>query len=159
MERAIVYKHDNGLLKLPHEVITEISAFRQTTENNLEAGGILLGRLIIDTNDIVIDYVTSPMNDDKRSRFGFFRAEQPHQSILFNKWESSFGTCNYLGEWHTHPEPVPKPSNRDIRSWQAQCQKLPKGRNCLYFVIVGTETLTVWKAKRRPFTIQQLKQL
>lgn len=159
MDEPFVFQHDKGLLKFSFGVLPKMLEFSQTSAEAPESGGILLGRLIIGREDIVIDEVTTPMTGDQRSRFAFVRSSFHHQSILNDKWRFSHGTCNYLGEWHTHAEPTPKPSARDIKSWQSQCQRLPKGRECLYFVIVGTESFTVWKAYRKPFKIQQLNQI
>ena len=41
---------------------------------------------------------------------------------------------DYLGEWHTHPEDLPKPSDKDLREWRIL---LREQRRPLVFLIVG----------------------
>ncbi len=31
--------------------------------------------------------------------------------------KSQNGILQYIGEWHTHPEPQPRPSNCDYQGW------------------------------------------
>jgi len=69
-----------------------------------EAGGVLLGRHILETGDIIVDLITEPMPSDRQGRFRFFRARRPHQAAIDRAWRASGGTYTYLGEWHTHPE-------------------------------------------------------
>ncbi|MGN7890326.1 Mov34/MPN/PAD-1 family protein [Dyadobacter sp. 22481] len=159
MDDIVVFQHNKGLLKFSSGILSRMVKFSQTSIAAPEAGGILLGRLISGNHDVVIDDITMPMLGDQQNRFGFSRSARPHQSILDQKWIESQGTCNYLGEWHTHAECHPKPSKRDIRAWKLQCKKVFEEREALYFVIVGTKTFAVWKAYRKPFKIQQLNQI
>lgn len=92
--------------------------YSQVIHDNHEGGGLLLGRLIIDCNDVVVDDITVPNIEDQSGRFFFLRKGLAHQEKLKIRWLQSNGTCNYLGEWHTHPEAIPRPSNQDISNWK-----------------------------------------
>src|SRR5215510_10913306 len=87
-----------------------IRSFQQTDVYASEAGGILLGRHLRDGSAIIVDEVTTPMRGDRRSRTRFHRGRRQHQAMIDQAWHTSSGTCTYLGEWHTHPEPIPTPS-------------------------------------------------
>lgn len=118
--------------------------FVQDEPHKPEAGGVLLGRHILDTRDIVVDRVSIPMPGDRRSRARFFRARSRHQRIIDEAWRESNGTCTYLGEWHTHPERCPTPSPEDEGNWR---RKLATDwfSSYLFFVIVGTDVVRVWE--------------
>jgi integrative and conjugative element protein (TIGR02256 family) len=126
------------------EALRVLREHTQFTAQQPEAGGVLIGRHLLESDDIVVDTVTSPMPGDRQSRYRFFRARARHQAVLDEAWRSSAGTETYLGEWHTHPEVSPTPSGTDWREWQ---RKLRDDRysNVLFFVIVGTHTLSVWE--------------
>lgn len=117
-----------------------------------EAGGVLLGRHILDSQDIVVDRVTTPQQGDRQGRFLFFRAQHRHQQLIDAAWRESHGTRTYLGEWHTHPELVPQPSVIDRVNWRRKllvdCFSAP-----IFFLIVGTGDVGVWEGRRcRPVT-------
>lgn len=120
---------------------------RQDTKKKREAGGVLVGRHLLNGVDMIVDGVTEPLQDDKRSRFSFFRSQQKHQSALDLAWQVSEGTQTYLGEWHTHPEPAPVPSPTDFRDWRRKLRE-DVYTDVLFFVIVGTESLCVWEGNR-----------
>lgn len=143
-------------LKLTQGVVAQMEHYVQDAIDKEEAGGVLLGRFILDCSDVVVDQITGPVHEDRRGRFRFFRSAWKHQQVIFRVWRRSKGTCNYLGEWHTHPEPDPLPSALDLQTWQ---QKLSKDRfdsDVLYFVIVGTEKINVWQGNRHTLGIERL---
>ena len=121
--------------------------FRQVEPHLTEAGGILLGRHLLDGSAIIVDAVTTPLPGDRRSRTTFFRGQKRHQAVIDETWLSSNGTCTYLGEWHTHPEPIPTPSIVDWTDWQRRLAA-DQYSEPIFFVIVGTQHLAVWEGRR-----------
>ena len=121
-----------------------------------ECGGVLLGRFIKESKDIIVDMVTKPMKGDKQTRYSFKRLSPLHQFIIDSEWNKSKGTCNYLGEWHTHPEPVPTPSRVDINDWKRKLKTDIFSSRFLYFVIAGTKSIKMWEGDRRTKDIQEL---
>jgi integrative and conjugative element protein (TIGR02256 family) len=113
-----------------------------------EAGGVLLGRHLRATRDIIVDHVTEPMHGDHRTRTRFYRARHLHQEVIDQAWLQSGGTCTYLGEWHTHAEWMPIPSAIDQLTWR---RKLIMDRftGCIFFVIAGVDAVRVWEGHRR----------
>lgn len=140
------------------EVTKLLKEFRQTGLR-WESGGVLLGRHLIEGNDIIVDHATKPMFGDRRHRFSFFRARRRHQREINRQWRISNGTCTYLGEWHTHPEPSPTPSSVDLKTWHRKLEK-DTYSEVLFFLIVGTEEVRVWEGKlsHRNRPLEELKQ-
>jgi integrative and conjugative element protein (TIGR02256 family) len=108
----------------------------------------MLGRLILDSSDVIVDEATQPHPDDKRSRFFFWRSNRPAQQRVVDAWNGSSGTHIYLGEWHTHPEDVPTPSCVDIQNWKRILKKSRFEQGFLLFVIVGRRETRVWEARK-----------
>ncbi len=130
--------------------------FRQLGRDSKEAGGILIGRLIENCNDVVIDAVTVPCTEDRRGRFSFFRARRPAQKRVVKAWSESGQTQNYLGEWHTHPEDDPTPSARDLKNWRHILKHSAIECDALFFVIVGRVTIRVWEGSKATGTIEEV---
>lgn len=157
MQRIIITrKRNKGLLKLDTKPLTRILSFVQDEKNKMEAGGVIMGRFIKDSKNVIIDKVTVPMIGDKRSRFSFIRGEKMHQRIITSTWIKSGGTCNYLGEWHTHPESYPKPSQIDIRNWKEILRNRTFSSQYLYFVIVGINEVGIWEGDKREQKIKRI---
>jgi integrative and conjugative element protein (TIGR02256 family) len=133
-----------------------MTKFVQDRDTKTEAGGVLLGRFIIGCDDVVVDAVTIPMKGDKRSKFHFFRSAQYHQKRIQKAWQFSDGVCNYLGEWHTHPESDPSPSLHDTLEWKRKLRFDKYDSDFLFFVIVGTKQINIWKGHRRKISLEKL---
>lgn len=58
------------------------------------------------------------MERDARTRFSFDRLDESHAHIATRYWALTSGHCDYLGEWHTHPERHPEPSGVDRSEWR-----------------------------------------
>jgi len=148
MSGITLHRAINGRVQVSDQVLSVMLGFVQDSWWKPEAGGVLMGRQIRDCEDIVVDEVSTPMKGDKRSRFMFIRGARLHQDLLIRKWRESGGTCTYLGEWHTHPEPTPTPSCLDVREWKRKLSRDSYAGDSLFFIIVGTERLRVWEGRR-----------
>jgi integrative and conjugative element protein (TIGR02256 family) len=122
-----------------------------------EAGGVLLGRLIRDTEDYIVDQITVPGVGDKASRHGFRRAKKRTQELIDQAWFESNGTKIYLGEWHTHPEDTPIPSTVDVVNWLRLAESAKYEQNSLLFLIVGRKELRMWELIRESAVLVDLK--
>lgn len=152
----VFYRVMKGRIKISSLVIQKMSQFIQTSFDSPEAGGVLLGRFILNSEYIVVDDITLPHKKDKRSKHCFIRNKHAHQLEILKKWKESGGTCNYLGEWHTHPEPNPQPSFNDLKDWERILKQTRFDTESLFFVIVGTEHLFVWEGLKKTMEIKQL---
>lgn len=88
-----------------------------------EACGIIIGELR--TSSLRVIDISPPADDDERTVNSFHRKSNSHQNYLNQLHEISNGILQYIGEWHTHPEPKPTPSPRDYSGWS----KLMKNEN------------------------------
>src|SRR5436853_506966 len=101
--RLVFKRPADGLFQISSKAIEQMLGYTQYRIDQPESGGVILGRHILDTNNIVVDMVTKPTVADRQSRNRFFRSRQIHQQHIDEAWKNSSGTCTYLGEWHTHP--------------------------------------------------------
>lgn len=144
-------------LKINDDVLEKILTYRQLENRDTEAGGVLMGRFIEGSGDIIIDLITEPSNKDKRERCFFKKHLETHQELVDKIWEESDGTCNYVGEWHTHPEQHPSPSFHDRREWKRVLKKTQCESSFLLFIIVGTKSIGAWMGNRKNAKINKLK--
>lgn len=133
-------------LKIADEAVAKMLARRQLGRTASEAGGVLLGRRL-DGGHVIIDDVTEPQAGDRAGRFTFHRSAD-HQALIDEAHLASGGTCGYLGEWHTHAEPDPTPSDVDLDDWLRRVREDVFDGDELLFVIVGQERLRVWTCDR-----------
>lgn len=152
-------KADGGTIKLSQDALNKINIFLQIKEDSTEAGGIMLGRFIIDSLDIIIDDVTTPSHKDTRQRYLFIRTRASHQRTLNTKWRKSKGTTNYLGEWHTHPERIPTPSPKDINQWKKALKEFRVDSDYIYFLIAGIQETQIWEGNRATSNILKLEKI
>lgn len=145
-----------GLLKISKDALFQMRRYVQDNQGKTEAGGVLLGRYILGTEDVVVDMVTVPMPGDRRSKFWFFRDTRCHQAIIDQRWALSGHRCNYLGGWHTHPETIPTPSKTDTMDWKRALLKNQFDSETLYFIIIGTQAVRAWEGDRHTCEIEAL---
>ena len=151
----IFERMSTGRLCIKSEVLKRMKSFSMEVPDALEAGGVLMGRYIKNTRDVIVDEITVPKDGDLRSSYRFFRAHEQHQERIEQAWERSGHICTYLGEWHTHSESDPSPSYVDRSEWRRKLMTDDFGSH-LFFVIVGTEAIQAWEGKRRSQRVSKL---
>lgn len=147
-EGCVFQRPGGAVVKIDAAPLARMCEFRQLKAGQPEAGGVLLGRHILRCEDVVIDEVTSPMPGDWRGPVTFHRGRAHHQQVIDERWKSSNETCLYLGEWHTHPEPHPMPSQVDVGDWRRRLREDQFNGDTLFFVIVGTREVRIWEGAR-----------
>lgn len=128
------------LLSFSSEVINTFSRYIQVAPRAAESGGLLLGS--VHGNNLLIVEATVPTLLDRRFRYLFERMPFGHKARAERRWRESGGTVRYLGEWHTHPQDYPVPSQLDRDEWQTLAQKRVDQRPLLA-VVVGRKALHV----------------
>lgn len=157
MTAALLFRRTHGgVAKISPEALAQMVLFRQTEPGSREAGGVLLGRHILGCRDIVIDEVTCPASADHRLRRSFHRSHAYHQQVIDARWSSSRGTCQYLGEWHTHPETFPTPSSVDFSDWRRRLRVDRFTGDALLFIIIGTAETRVWEGLQHSLAVEAL---
>lgn len=129
-------KQENVLV-VPSHILTFIDEYRRKLPS-LEAGGIILGRILPDKH-ILVEELTHPSDKDKRGYFFFERNRAAAQQIINDKWTETNGEKIYLGEWHTHNEKYPKPSTRDLKMIKTQLETSKMEIDFLLLLIIGQE--------------------
>lgn len=123
-------------------VLKIFSNFRQVKNNKKESGGILLGR-IHNKNLFSLTKVSTPNMFDKAKRCNFIRNKKAAQIIIDFEFYNSLGKTIYLGEWHTHPENHPNPSEQDYLMLKEQFSKNNLNTNEIILIIQGIKYVYV----------------
>ncbi|MFW4597076.1 Mov34/MPN/PAD-1 family protein [Pseudomonas aeruginosa] len=129
--RSLIEPSSKRLVVVSEEVMTLITSYRQSSPEDWEAGGILMGKRR--GQHLEVNFATAPQVKDIRSRYGFIRHPDGHQEIAESRLKLTNGEENYIGEWHTHPENHPLPSTIDTRDWR----RLSKNHRAPLLVIIG----------------------
>lgn len=111
----MIFRAGPRLVAVAEEVVATISSFSRRSENNREAGGILVGTYR--GPHIQIGSCSVPMARDGRTVTMFDRRDPGHQQFALKNWRESRQTRTFVGEWHTHPERNPSPSRLDLQTW------------------------------------------
>ena len=141
-----IFSDQQRKIAIEAQIIIQGCFYRQLSWLSKEAGGILIGREVISTNNLIIDQMTEPMPRDKRNRFRFLRRDNGHIEYFEQLYCENENIYGYVGEWHTHPEKVPSYSAIDYREWDKIVREKP-GNMPIYCLIFGTEKWRVWKVE------------
>jgi integrative and conjugative element protein (TIGR02256 family) len=123
---------------LSAEAAARLEAFFMAEDDDREVGGLLLG--FRRDPHLEITDITLPSPRDSRHRHRFVRQCDSHQRRATAAWESSGGLIDYVGEWHTHPEAIPSPSDTDRKSLLVRSQQ--HRSETLVEIIIGWERVT-----------------
>lgn len=117
---------------LADEVLEYLSEFRQTSGRD-EAGGQLFAKF---EKDSVIRVVraTGPSRRDRRGRFWFLPNRWREQAEIYRMYREGL---HFVGDWHTHPQETPEPSQKDVDSILDCYRKSHKGVRGFLLIIVG----------------------
>lgn len=141
----------NLKLTIADSVAAFFSNVQQNGRFEIEMGGILVGQLCPSENKIILTDITTPQNSDKQTSTRFIRFEKGHQEIMDSLWEKSRHKKFYLGEWHTHNQDIPSPSNIDIKNWDTISKRNHESER-LFFIIIGKKEIKVWVIHNRTIT-------
>lgn len=152
VDKELVFQaQDQSLVVISIEVANILISYRQIDDSRPESAGVLIGERR--GGHIIIKTLSEPSSWDIRSRFMVDRVSKHHQKVVDDAFKRSNGEWHYLGEWHTHPEDVPKPSMTDYNSWH----KNLKSSDPLILVIAGRTAF--WVGKKIEDNIEVLKRV
>ena len=115
-------------------VLAHFDRHRQMKVNSLEAGGQLFARF--ESKVVRVERATGPRPSDRRSPISFVPDRKAERREIKQSFRAGF---HYVGDWHTHPEACPSPSQTDIDSFQEMYRKSRHGLASFLVVIVGTD--------------------
>lgn len=128
-----VIKGSKQRLILTRTVINHLQKHRQLNARAREAGGQLFAHF--ENSSTRIERATGPRPSDRRGLTTFV----PNRSVErreINRLHKE--GLQYVGDWHTHPEPIPKPSQTDIDSFKEMFRKSRHDLESFVIVIMGT---------------------
>lgn len=120
--------------------------YMESYSYEIEAGGILIGRIDYGEKKIMLLDLSEPVEGDKRTRFSYKRSELGHQQFMDEMWEKSGHTVTYLGEWHTHNQNKIMPSPVDYSNW-IRLSNMKHNTDILVFIILGRKDFALWTSK------------
>lgn len=128
---------DSGeLVILTDAVLEHFRHHQQQRKRDTEAGGQLFGR--IQEKIITIEEATGPRRSDIRSRYSYIPDRKAEQREINDRFPSGL---HFIGDWHTHPEPIPYPSGTDLDNMRECVKKSRRGVSGFLLIIVGTAPL------------------
>ena len=149
MNDVLLDRPGGGLVLLSAQAMQVIRKHSQNHISGTEAGGILLG--CYKGPHVEIVSATAPGPNDIRSRYRFDRRCGSHQRSATKAWLESKHLVTYIGEWHTHPERVPFPSDIDHREWKKSlCDRL------MVLCIQGIDDIWVGESTGKHTPVQRL---
>ncbi len=118
-------------------VITDIvlSHLRKKQQRHLwsrEAGGQLFATL--NGNTITVTDATGPRKTDKRNRHSYIPDRLLEQEEITDFYSRGF---HYIGDWHTHPQESPVPSDVDRQNLAEMVQLSKHDLNGFLMLIIG----------------------
>jgi len=113
---------------------TTMVQHRQDHGQKSEAGGQLFGT--ISDGTYRVEVATAPSNWDIRTRMGFRPSRRHEQRDIERYFRKGL---HFLGNWHTHPESRPSPSNMDLRSIAEEFKKSDHELPMFLLAIVGVD--------------------
>lgn len=134
------------------KIIFDRNICNKIRENNptnykTEQGGIILGQVF--ENYLILTDLTLPSPNDKSSISSFFRHKDYAQEKITTEWNNSKGTINYIGEWHTHFENNPIPSNTDKKMIKEMVNTTIMEINFLLLLIIGIDHVFLGMQKEK----------
>lgn len=116
------------------KVIDHFTAYQQKRCWQREAGGQLFARF--DGDEIIIEEATGPRWNDWRTRYTY----RPNRSAEQREIEARHVRgLHFVGDWHTHPEQFPTPSDQDVQSMSEMFVKSRHHLKGFVLAIVGLQ--------------------
>lgn len=131
-EGSVIARFHRVIVRFSPEVLRVFDAHRQTGWFSREAGGQLFAD--IDGNLWYVLAATGPRSADRRGRFHFWPDRKAEQREIDQQFAAGLA---YVGDWHTHPEKVPKPSPNDTLSIENVVRESTFHTSGLLLCIVG----------------------
>ena len=141
--RAVVVPGAAGVV-IEERAMATFLRWRQGA-HEMEACGLIVGREVVGERGVIIDAASEPGPADVREPRFCQRLDPSHQRFVLDAWD---GVTHYLGNWHTHAEPVPNPSPFDLDGWRddlADMEEQGLAELRLLYVIVGQTHVGVWE--------------
>ncbi len=137
-----------------HDSVKDFFFENRQKEKDPEIGGLLFAS--ITTEKVSILLATPPHKNDLCKNFIFIPNRINHNKLIKHYFKQGL---HFVGEWHTHPQREPSPSNIDILSMKDSFSKSKHELNSLVMIIVGNaeDSLRLWVGTHNNIKFQRLK--
>lgn len=128
------FKYNNRVYEFEADCLAMFELNRQGKWLSREIGGQLFARFVGAV--VRIEAATITKGRSRRSRFGFLpdrSAEKADIKAMFDRG------LHYVGDWHTHPEPIPNPSSEDKTKMLEIFRESKHELDSMLMVIIGQE--------------------
>jgi len=122
-------------VRISGQLKQELLTLRQFEFDN-EVGGAILGRLYPQNNTIEITHFFKGRLLES-CEYGLELDTEYLQKNIERIWEESNGQVTYLGDWHTHPQWIAKPSWVDYKTFFVNYYQSKVQQNLLLYLILG----------------------
>lgn len=127
-----VLPDDIGTVRLLPLVLSHLNANKQRNWWTREAGGQLFATF--PGSFIEVSDVTGPRPTDRRSRYNYGPDQDAEQREIRERFDRGL---HFVGDWHSHPQRFPRPSNIDLCSIQTSVEQSVHDLAGFLLVIVG----------------------
>lgn len=138
------------MVELSEAVVRWFTEQRQVTRQQPEAGGQLFGR--IEHHVWRIETCTGPRSSDRRASHRYSPQPDVENREILAMYERGL---HFLGDWHTHPQKIPKPSRQDIVTTQ-HCYREAATELCGFLLIVVGQTFPYHPCNMNLITANQV---
>lgn len=131
---GVRFQIDGGqFVRIAPQVLITLDRYRQTLPWKKEAGGQLFGT--VSATEVLLLHASVPHRRDERGRYHFrTHPETARHAIAMAHARGLL----FLGEWHTHAEAIPRPSNDDIQAMYTITNLSKTNTSRLLLLIRGT---------------------
>lgn len=141
---GIEYNLDGVRVYISKNTTQKLRRYVQGDSSKVESGGLLVGRANNDGDTHILD-ITTPSKNDLKACNKFIRKCPSHKEKL-NEFKKDF--LYFKGNWHTHYENIPSPSEMDIKSWKNSLKMCDVGKSIyVVFIIIGIKRMGLWYGK------------
>lgn len=131
-----------GRVEISPSAMSTLTCYRQRPRA-AERGGVLAGYRI-GARSWVVTHASPPSPRSLAGLFWVKRDRRDAQCFIDRVFAETNGTVNYLGEWHTHPEPYPSTSREDRTMLVELLRNSRLEIDFLLGAIVGTAGAQYW---------------
>jgi integrative and conjugative element protein (TIGR02256 family) len=134
-DTALVFRHADFAQRvdISNAALAHFHSHRQRRAWAREAGGQIFGTVTAEVVRVLEVY--GPRRTDERTRTSFRSDPVAAQHDIDSCAERGLV---YLGEWHTHPEPIPNASPTDLDAFTRLLGRSSLRMNALLLLIQGT---------------------
>ncbi len=128
--------------EISYSLIDILFSHKQNSIEKTELGGLLFGKQ--EENNFTVLRISEPNSFDKSTRHSIERNREIDTLLIKHELLNSNGEIQYLGEWHTHPQYIPRISRQDqiLLKMNLKLSRLEPPR--VFLAIQGIQELGVW---------------